>query len=133
MTEETNLHITQNNLYRDSEMKSLKLENQFYCITLFYVGDYNFDKENHRINTNYISIVCKEKANMSQIPHIWLYNEKIMFHIDENDISAKNAKRYISSLSNAIETANNLKNILDEYFYQYAKKRRVTYVLSYYR
>ena len=54
--------VVANNLRRNSEIKSLKLQNKEYAVTIFYYGDYAKDaEEGHCLEEN-ISLHCKPRG-----------------------------------------------------------------------
>lgn len=53
--------VIKNGLFRDSYIKSLKMESDLYVITFFYEGDYKADMANGRCNRDLFSMHCKIK------------------------------------------------------------------------
>ena len=108
------LEITKNALYRDSLIKSLKLENELYILTIFYEGDYKSDFENGCINNDMITVACKLKGEGYDIDFspkdIWIslrYPPTYFLHeIDD-------VKRQLDVAKETIEA---LKGYLKEYF-----------------
>lgn len=108
------LEITKNALHRESSIKSLKLENEMYVLTIFYEGDYASDFENGCINNDMISVACKLKDVGYDIDFspkdIWisLMHPPTYFMHEIDDVKRQ--------LDIAKETIGELKVYLKEYF-----------------
>lgn len=106
--------IVANNLERESETKSLKLQSEEYAVTIFYYGDYRKDMEAGECSKDNLSVSCKPKGEGLPISFI---SGAVVISIPElpivfvHEIDA--LKR---NLDIAKESALDLQRILQEYF-----------------
>ncbi len=106
--------ITKNNLMRQSEIKSLKLQNEYYTVTIFYCGDYEKDYESGKCNIENISVSCKSKQNVFPLTCM---EGKIFVDICGNDLlSVEQAAMFKEQLDIAYKSAFQLQDIMKQYF-----------------
>lgn len=108
--------VTANNLLRESEIKSLKLENEEYRVTIFYYGDYEKDRVCSKIDIQNISMSCKPKGRGLKLV---LMSGRIMIDIPMSSIlTIQEAEVYKLQFDIAIPAAIELEQILQEYFFR---------------
>lgn len=106
--------IMKNSLNRNSEIKSLKLQNNNYKITFFYYGDYEKDAKNKEINIDNVTMSCKEKGELFSLT---MSKGRIFISVPQNDmLSIKEVDDFEKNLQETKETAVELEEIIKEHF-----------------
>lgn len=112
------MEIIKNTLQMNHNMGILKFEDEYYLITVFYVGDFEKEQKNF-IDPTYLSASIKEKKN---VPHLDIYfkekeviiNLDIFSYVKEDEID-----KMIEQFKLAKKEIQEIKKILEEYIYPY--------------
>lgn len=106
--------IVADNLARKSEIKSLKLSNEEYKVTIFYMGDYVQDRQNGCCDVSNITVSCKPQNENFSLTFI---SGEIIVECSVNLLlRPKEIAAYRKLLEVAEEAARELQRILKEYF-----------------
>ncbi len=111
------LNEVKNTLKQNDTMPTLKLENEHYCFTVFYDGDYIEDRSNDKIDPHIIKVKCKPKSSDIMISVSNLTARIDMTNSFFFDIKTKDDFEMIETqLHNAFNTMTELQGVLDTYF-----------------
>ena len=106
--------IVKNGLYRDSYIKSLKLQSDIYDITFFYEGDYAADINSGQFQLDLFSMSCRIKDEAFTL---MLCKDTILFTLPYEPIwGVNNIPDVKKQLDIAQESINELRPIVKEYF-----------------
>lgn len=102
----------------DALYKCAKLESDYYSITFGYMGDYNQDKKDCRLEKSNITIVCKPKKMLPLYAPIFKwYNDEFLFKMPPQTVyTAKELKELQESLNIAINEKTEIENIFFQFF-----------------
>ena len=104
-----------NNLKRDSEIKSLKLQSEEYAVTIFYYGDYVKDIKAGRCSVGNLSMSCKPKGDgfpISLVSGVVVISVPVLPVVFVGEIDALKKNMDIAK-----ESAIELQEILEKYFH----------------
>ena len=102
--------IISNKLKRETEIKSLKVENNNYKIIIFYEGEYKRGK----CDKNKISISCKPKTDVFELIYM---NGNVYINIQYNPIlKPEEIDAFEKSINVSKEDAIDLQKLIDEIF-----------------
>lgn len=106
--------IVKNGLYRDSFVKSMKLENDIYNITFFYEGDYATDIQSGRCDQDLLSMSCRIKDEAFTL---MLCRDELLFTLPYEPVwGVKDILDVKKQLDIAQEAIVELRPIIKEYF-----------------
>lgn len=107
--------ITANNLMRNSDIKTLKLQDENYNIIFFYYGEYEEDmKKNGRCDVANLSMSCKKKGDA---PAITCMSGKMFIDTEvELLLSVEEIEAFKKQLDAACASAVELQGIIEQYF-----------------
>lgn len=111
------MKIIKNNLMTNKNMSKLIIEDEYYKIAIYYVGNYAEDIKT-KLDTTYLSANIKPKNNFFNI--LINFNKKEIY-IDENYffIHEKEIEKEIEKLKLIKKEIEKIKEYLQEYFYKY--------------
>ena len=106
--------IVANNLKRASDIKTLKLQNEEYSVTLFYFGDYASDMKNGSCIPENLSLSCKPKGDYFPIE---LLMGRVMLEVPTISIlSISEIELFKLQLDIAGKAAKELQELIRDYF-----------------
>lgn len=106
--------IIKNNLERVSEIKSLKLQNNEYVVTVFYYGDYKRDFESGECDMTSVSLSCKPKGEAFPLA---LMAGHVVMTIPYNPVlSIEEIDGFQEQINVTKESAKELESIIHQYF-----------------
>lgn len=70
MNSDLDFTIIKNGLYREAEIKLIKIKNLYYEISVFYFGDYGTDKSENRLSIDNIYVICKTCGDAFDIQYL---------------------------------------------------------------
>lgn len=96
----------------DRIVDSMTVQNKYYTVTVFYMGDYAADKAAGRLSKANVSVTCKARHTDILLHYMvgYLYIEFLDTCIEPDKVG-----RTIERLRIAKQSAENLQKILDEY------------------
>lgn len=106
--------VVADNLRRTSEIKSLKLENKEYAVTMFYYGDYEEDFGKGTCDVEKLSMSCKPKGD--GIPLTFMAGIIVLSVPAISVLPIYELQDFKRQLENAEKAAVELQGILKEYF-----------------
>ncbi|MBO5336917.1 MAG: hypothetical protein J6A94_07310 [Lachnospiraceae bacterium] len=105
--------ITANNLERNSEIKTLKLQSEEYAVTIFYYGDYKADMKAGRGLVSNLSMRCKAKGE--GFPLVCM-SGMVLLEVPAHIVNVREIEGLKNSLDVAGKAAIELQEILQKYF-----------------
>lgn len=105
--------IKANNLERNSEIKSLKLQSEEYEATIFYYGNYKEDMKAGGCAVNNLSMNCKTKG--VGFPLVCM-SGMVMVEVPAHIVTVREIGALKNSLDVAGKAAIELQEILQKYF-----------------
>lgn len=106
-----------------AEYKCAKYENEYYTVTLSYLGDYAKDKADNNLQKGNITTICKfKKGTPLYLPTFSWYYTSFRFEVlNMNILSEKD----LIELRDCIDIAIESKNEIEEIFYNLFPKEAI--------
>ncbi len=112
------MEIIKNTLKTNHNMGLLKLEDEFYIISIYYLGDYEKEMETG-LDVGYLSASVKLKKNIPAL-EILFREKEVFLNLDYFGlVKITEVDTLITKINIAKNETIVLNKILEEYFYQY--------------